>query len=395
MAKEIKIDIPIKVGKGKSDMKKGFLDGIKNALGNFGQSNKKSDIGTNIGKIATSVGIVATIWKGIQPILTPVLKMFSLLLTLLLLPLIPVMKQMMSGLAKTMKKTRESQKEAGGGTAGFLAGVSTILSSPTIWAFAGAGLALSFAKSLGTTTIAGTLATLISASIIWETITSGDEETIAEKLKTSGWAGLSAGIAALMFGAGIYALPIGALVFSLNLGLEFLTSSFAEEDLKTALLEAAGGSLMMGLVAGGVVALLGLGIGAAAVTTISVGTILFSAFAAFKIGGKIKEETEMLTKEMEKQKEELSLIDKAWGFFGGTVMALMKNDLIPGISTLGFLIGSPTKGSFPIVYSLKKAEDEWVTMKDVSMLAINEIIQNLDKIPRSITTTHYIRTVKL
>jgi len=65
------------------------------------------------------------------------------------------------------------------------------------------------------------------------------------------------------------------------------------------------------------------------------------------------------------------------------------------LKILGFLIGSPQKGSFPIVYSLIQAEKEWKIMSAVSITQIRAIITELNNIPRTIVTTHYIRTVRM
>lgn len=403
MAGNFEIEVPIKItdsggSKAGEKLAKDFASNIKDSIGGFGfGGDKKTDsMGSGIVKIAASVGVIAAIWQGIAPLMRPVLKMLGILLTLLLLPLMPLIKQMVQRLAKTAKNVSAAQKAAGGsGFDAFIAGIGELMKSPTIWALAGVGLAASFAASLGAVGIAGVLAGLISLDLLWGSITSGEETTLSEKLKTAGWAGLSAGIAALLFGAGSYALAIGALVMTLSLGLSFIADALKEEDFKSALLDAAGGSALMGIVAGAVVALLGLGLGTAGVVAVAVGTIVFTAIAGFKLFKDWKGETESLNEEVEKQKGALETADKAWNIFGGGVLTFLKNDLIPGILTMGQMIGSPTKGSYPIVYALKLAEAEWITMRDVSVVAINDVITNLNRIPRTITTTHYIRTVKL
>jgi len=60
---------------------------------------------------------------------------------------------------------------------------------------------------------------------------------------------------------------------------------------------------------------------------------------------------------------------------------------------LGFMLGSPEKGSYPIVYSLIQAENEWTTMADLAVTEIDKIVVQLNKIPKSYTTIHYIKTV--
>lgn len=61
---------------------------------------------------------------------------------------------------------------------------------------------------------------------------------------------------------------------------------------------------------------------------------------------------------------------------------------------LGFLLGSSKKGSFPIVYSLIQIENEWMVMSEIAITQIKMIITNLNNIPRTIVTTHIIRTVR-
>jgi len=60
---------------------------------------------------------------------------------------------------------------------------------------------------------------------------------------------------------------------------------------------------------------------------------------------------------------------------------------------LGSMIGSPVKGSYPLVYSLLLVEAEWENMKNISISAIQAIIMELNKIPREIVTIHRINTI--
>jgi len=60
----------------------------------------------------------------------------------------------------------------------------------------------------------------------------------------------------------------------------------------------------------------------------------------------------------------------------------------------GFLIGSSTKGSFPIVYSLIQAGKGWIGMADIAVENIDRIIAELNAIPREIVTIHRIVTVR-
>jgi len=67
--------------------------------------------------------------------------------------------------------------------------------------------------------------------------------------------------------------------------------------------------------------------------------------------------------------------------------------LLPLIENLGFMLGSPTKGSFPLVFSLIQAEIQWVQMKDIAVAQIDAIIQKLNEIPKEIVTIHRVITV--
>jgi len=81
----------------------------------------------------------------------------------------------------------------------------------------------------------------------------------------------------------------------------------------------------------------------------------------------------------------------------GFLMTAMSNIgimALPFISKLGLMIGSPVKGSFPLVYALKLAEAEWIIMREVAVENIDKIIEELEKIPTEIVTTHIIRTVR-
>lgn len=60
---------------------------------------------------------------------------------------------------------------------------------------------------------------------------------------------------------------------------------------------------------------------------------------------------------------------------------------------LGFMIASPTKGSYPLVYSLLQAETQWNTMAIAATQNITNIISKLNAIPREIVTMHRIVTV--
>jgi len=182
---------------------------------------------------------------------------------------------------------------------------------------------------------------------------------------------------------------------------------------------------------------------------LAVGTIVFTLFAGWKIfggSGKMDSIQETLGDQMTIPKEVQYSMDKIdfsnftsgidnantkWITLNSTIQTGTQ-DLNMSVDDLGKMFGSPSKGSFPLVYSIGLAQDKfsnfknstinminteimpqvsafgenfvlllnnigisWGLMKDESVKATNEVISNLDRIPREINTTHYIRTVYL
>ena len=304
---------------------------------------------------------------------------------------------MLKKIGETITAVKEGQKNGDTPMEGFTGGLGALFGD---WGGIGTLIAAGFLLSLGGgAAVAGVLFAGLSFVLAWETFKNADSSSLEEKLKGSLGAGLAAGITALAFGAVGYALPIGVLTFALTFGLSFLKSAVNEEDTKKAIMEMAAGSLLLGAVAGGVVALLGLGLGAAGLTTVAVGAIIFEFTTGLRAGKqKDKKRTlwEMLgfVKPVSLQfEEDTSAASKVWQTFMG-VLKSQTIDSKSAINNLGFMIGGRTKGSYPIVYSLLQAENEWVNMSNISNESINGIIKNLDKIPRKIVTIHEIRTVR-
>lgn len=349
MANDFKVEIPISFGgesKAGKKLADDFMRNIKGSFQGFGKSVSTQSTGVlpGIGKIATSVGIIASIWQGIAPILKPVLKMLSILLTILLLPLMPLIKQMVSGLAKTAQNVGAAQQEAGGGYAGFVAGLVEVMKSPTIWAIAGVGLAASFTSSLlGGAGLAGALALAIGLGLVFTSI---GEDEIKNKIAAAGLVGISAGIAAaIVTGSPIVGLLVGVLTYSL--ASKFLPDNILKEDIVSALKSA-------GIV--GIATALAVGIMTGnPILGLLAGTLTFALSLVFD-----------LKKEKIPEFEE-GEIEKAMKGYSGT--GILKMPTIDGMSI-----------------SLDN-------MKDVSVEATNEVIGNLSRIPNEITTTHYIRTV--
>lgn len=458
MAKGFEVKVPIsvegKTGKAGKGLADDFLKNIKGKFTGFGTS--KSAGGTDgmlhgIGKIAASVGIIASIWQGIAPIFKPVLKMFSILLTLLLLPLMPLIKQMVSGLAKTAGKVSEAQKEAGGtGFGAFATGFGEIMKSPTIWAIAGAGLATSFAMSLlGGGGLVGAFALAIGLGLVFTSI---GEDELKNKVGAAGLIGLSAGIAtAMATGNPIAGALVGAISFSL--ASEFIFGEISLKDIEDAIKSAGIASVAVGGLASLFFGLPGFVIAGSLTFALSLIFDLIRPKDPYKdfiekeeeyFGqhfGQTRQFTDFkLPSEIQRDIDRIDWGNMTSGIENATSNWMKLNSTIStdtqyiniSIDGLGKMIGSSNKGSYPLVYAmnlagvsftnfknlmvgmitgeinpqvswlgllfvtqLKQIEEEWVIMKDVSVEAINNVINNLNRIPREITTTHYIRTVTL
>lgn len=353
MADKFKVEIPISIegGKGKVGKKLAddFLKSIKGKFTGFGSGKKAGggagDLIPGIGKIVASVGIIASIWQGIAPILKPVLKMLSILLTLLLLPLMPLIKQLVSGLAKTAGKVSEAQQAAGGGMAGFVAGLGELMKSPTIWAIAGTALAASFAVSLlGGAGFAGAIALAIGLGLVFTSI---GEDEVKNKVAAAGLIGIAAGIAtAMVTGNPIAGVLVGGLAFYLS--SEFILDNVTLDELTTALKNAA----VVGLATAIAVSIMT----GNPILGVLAGTLTFSLSLLWDLSGE---------KEPKFAKGE---IEKAWKGYSGTAVLEAPQISIP---------------------------DNWFLMKDASIEATNEVIGNLNRIPTEINTTHYIRTVHI
>jgi len=385
---DFKIDVPININGGKS---KGSSSSIPQKESKYEKQmiNQQKFMTTNLKGILIATGAVAIIWKALAPVLNPLLKLLSLVLLVIFLPLLPKMKEIANKIGDLIKNIRTGQKQTDG-TESFTGGISAFFGDMT-----GVGLAIGAAFLLAISTGAGVVGALtlgLGFILAWNTIKGANESSLEEKLKSSMWVGLATGIAALAFGAGIYALPIGLLTFGLTLGLSFLKSAWKEEDVLKAIKDAAAGSLVLGVIAGGVALLLGATGGAAAIVTVAVGGIIFSLWTGLKIGKGVKEKQEELNISGMVE-EETTKAQKVWEMFKGWFIGSLTSMVDP-IGQIGFMIGSSTKGSYPLVYSLIQAEKEWITMGSVSNNVINGVISNLNRIPRRIVTIHEIRTIR-
>jgi hypothetical protein len=100
MADDMTISVPIRL---KGDVN---VRSEKSDLARKDASDRATNsILKDLGFIAGAVGIMAVIWKGLEPVLKPVFQLLGFILTLLFMPLIPILKPMvlmLSDLATTL-----------------------------------------------------------------------------------------------------------------------------------------------------------------------------------------------------------------------------------------------------------------------------------------------------
>jgi hypothetical protein len=428
---EMKIEVPIVI-KGAdnlksaaTDMAKKFLNSVrnlKNSVFGSGGGGEQREVSFNIKKMAAQVGILAAIWAGLEPLLRPVLQMLRLLLIILFLPLMPIMKDIAKKIGEVAKQVKAGQ---GGetGAEGFLGGLTAFIPE-SFWGKAGLLLATGFLLALTPGRLAKVFALGLAGVLTFDAIT-GEGMSLENLLFD--FIGISGGVFALTRLAGIGGL-IG-FVASIGIGLSIVLSIFSFKTLKEGILEGSllkelvgiigfgfAGALVGGLI-GSVVPGLGTAVGAGIgfLIGVSIGLIIdmfirrkegmptggampglgFGAGNVFGLllmnllKGKQEVETPMsIPVDMSFNEAEKSVSN-----FQSIALPFLTT-LTLGISNVGFMIGSKTKGSYPLVFSLNQASIEWVKMRDISIGAVNEIINRLNSIPRRIVTTHVIRTVR-
>lgn len=133
-------------------------------------------------------------------------------------------------------------------------------------------------------------------------------------------------------------------------------------------------------------------------------TSKFASFKAFREGfsneinrlresGEISTSLNQITLGLSGNRDAFNEAIKSASFFKTTVESSVTS-LLPSIMNLGFYVGSPTKGSYPIVYSLIQAQLQWVNMSAIAVSEIEKVINKLNQIPREIVTVHRIVTVE-
>jgi hypothetical protein len=376
-------------------------------------------LGTILGKIAIGVGITALIWKGLEPLLTPLLKLLTMIALVLFLPLMPYIKQIAQKLAETAKAVKEGQK-GDSPMAEFTGGLGAFIGD-NYWLIAGGIIAGGIIAALSGPALLGALTLALGTAIVFNSI---DENDMMSKLGAAGLIGLAAGIATAILGGGpVLSTLVGILSF--GLAMEFLPfEKISIDDIKKALM----GAALAAVVVGGLAALF-----FGAPGFIIAGTITFMLSLVFdlsrgknnfdkiqseyfekyqndamKMSGTIDLSDQELARkfygipelpkvDLESIREDISKTETKWitldGKIGTSILNLNQS-LAGDRNSLGFYIAGEQKGSYPLVYSLIQAENEWVNMANVSNSQINSIIGNLNRIPRTIVTTHIIRTIK-
>ena len=346
-------------------------------------------------QIAMKIGILAAIWGAFDLFLRPIMSMFKMIMVLLFMPLMPLIKGMLANLKTVAEKVRAAQESAGGeGIGAFTSGLMAMLGEGSMWAVIGGLIVAGMAMSASLATLGGIIAAGIALAITWDNITKMSQGDLEGSLKGWGWAGLSAGIATLLLtGNAPAAITVGTLTFMTGMGVSLFANAIKETDIKKAFLQLGMGSMMAGIVAGGVLTLLGLGGTVATTAALSVGTLTFLAGIAIKLNA----ETEGMTfkQQFEKAKETQGVIERTWETMKTWVAGAKQliDGILAPLETVGKMIGSPTKGSYPIVYSLIEAGKAWKTMGSTSITVIGQIINKLASIPREIVTIHRIKTV--
>jgi hypothetical protein len=339
-----------------------------------------------VGKMAISLGILSAMWKGLEPLLRPVLTMMKAVFLMLFLPLIPLLKPFIIGMKKIMGDMVKAQEkvEKGGGDpmAQFAAGFGVLVSQ---------GI---------TKSISGLFKGMIGIDFSNGEVT--DSSFLQKLLSSAGWGILAAGLAALFLSGGT-ALPLGAIVFSTSLGLKLLADATTEENTFSSIIEALTGSMLFGgIIATGIKVLLGgtaagatlTGAGATAVATLAIGGLIFSFWMGLNIKKKVEESggyDEVLDR-LAKKAGQGGIVDTAFNFLAQGVLIAMQG-AETSIKAVGKLIGSSEKGSFPLVYSLNRAITRFGVLETSANTAINSIIDNLKNIPSDIYTYHHIITV--
>ena len=373
--------------------------------GSSSNNNNNDAMSKNLIKIAASVGATAIIWKGLEPLLTPLIKLLSLIALVIFLPLLPYVKSMAKKLADVVKEIRSGQE----GTPGeaFVGGIGALIDD-NIWELAGIAIAGAFVLALTGGSVIGALALALAAAVTWEFIGSVDD--IEGALTTAGFAFLATSIAALMLGAGTQSLGLGLLAAELTLGFSLLHIAMTEEDWRVAVLEGLGGSLLVGAVGskiiGGVLAAMGIGVGS---LTIPLAALTFVMFAEWKWGifGKaadfLKDQLQSIRDIPEKlDTGNYNIWEAIFGKKqkGSDIIADMELCVIDTVDNIA-KIRAAAELEMPLVIeqnenvssSVLATSGEYTKMATNSSIQVAKINKSLDSLNRTVVTTHIIKTI--
>ncbi len=100
-------------------------------------------------------------------------------------------------------------------------------------------------------------------------------------------------------------------------------------------------------------------------------------------------DVDLFKEDMSDMSEQTSLFDVLWAKVMDNA-EIKTFGFLDATKLLGFFIGNSGPGSFPLVYALGLAKDEWDEMTMVALNDIQNIILELESIPRDITTTVHV-----
>ena len=359
---------------------------------------QQSSMTKNLVKIAASVGITALIWKGLEPILSPLLKLLSLIALVVFLPLLPYVKQIAEKLKGVVTNIREGQGE-GDGLSSFIGGIGSFISDD-FWLAAGVliggAILVSLAAPAGLAVAAGAIAAAVSVKLGLDIVDAPPETEIADIAENAGWVGLAAGLGTILLKGGVAkGLVFGTLAGAAALTIGLAGSAIKEDELPKAIGKAAGAGLGAGFLTTGIMMLLGGTTAAvAAPVAVPIGAIVFTAIAGYKIVKSLLPKDEFKfdisenTFDFNNIQSNIDGTEINWTSLANS----MKNDapiLQSSINDTSTLIGGDSDSMYS---NITVADQGWTDMGTNSSTVIGTIISNLALIPRKITTIHEIIT---
>ncbi len=404
MANEFKIEIPIETkGKTSSGNSSGGSNYEKQLL-----NQQKNSTGM-LGGILKATAIVAAIWVALSPILTPLLKLLSLLALIVFLPLLPYMKEIAKKIGDTIKAVKDGQENGDSPMSSFTGGLGALFGDVT---FVGTAIGVAFGiaalAALSGPAILGALSIALGTAIIFNSIGKGELEN---KLGAAGIIGLAAGIAAgIATGSPIVGTLFGAVTF--GLAMSILPDGIELKKLKTAL-KAAGligiatalavgiatGNPIFGMLAGSLVFILSLlfdltreedpykDLEEMDYDELYQGTRQFTGHI---INPKLQNDIDNV--DLSNYISNINDTEQKWVSLNDTSNIVFTN-MTKGVNSLSYEIGDTTNKT-SLSTNLIDTSNEFVNMSNVSNTSVNNIISSLNRIPKKITTVHEIVTVR-